>query len=47
VCPVELHDEQLHDKRAFQARVRTVLHSSYTHHYRRMLPPLLAALSFR
>jgi TnpA family transposase len=35
------------NKRAFQARVRTVLHSSYTHHYRRMLPPLLAALSFR
>ncbi|GIN04698.1 hypothetical protein Pve01_63560 [Planomonospora venezuelensis] len=35
------------DRRAFQARVRTVLHSSYTHHYRRMLPPLLAALSFR
>ncbi|MET7281140.1 DUF4158 domain-containing protein [Kribbella sp. NPDC005582] len=35
------------NKKVFQARVRTVLHSSYTHHYRRMLPPLLAALSFR
>jgi TnpA family transposase len=35
------------NKRAFEARVRTVLHSSYTHHYRRMLAPLLAALSFR
>jgi hypothetical protein len=35
------------NKQAFQARVRTVLHSSYTHHYRRMLPALLAALSFR
>ena len=35
------------NKQAFQARVRTVLHSSYTHHYRRMLPPLPAALSFR
>ncbi|WP_433019041.1 hypothetical protein [Kribbella sp. CA-294648] len=35
------------NKQAFQARVRRVLHSSYTHHYRRMLPPLHAALSFR
>lgn len=35
------------NKRAFQARVRSVLHSSYTRHYRRMLPPLLAVLCFR
>lgn len=35
------------NQRAFRARVRTVLHSSYTHHYRRMLQPLLAALEFR
>lgn len=31
----------------FRGRVRTVLRSSYTAHYRKMLPPLLAALSFR
>lgn len=32
---------------AFRARVRTVLRSSYSTHYRRMLPPLLNALTFR
>ncbi len=32
---------------AFRGRVRTVLRSSYTAHYRKMLPPLLAALAFR
>lgn len=32
---------------AFRGRVRTVLRSSYSAHYRKMLPPLLAALSFR
>lgn len=32
---------------AFRGRVRTVLRSSYTGHYRQMLPHLLAALSFR
>ena len=32
---------------AFRARVRTVLRSSYSNHYRRMLPRLLAALDFR
>ncbi len=32
---------------AFRARVRTVLRSSYSGHYRRGLPPLLAALQFR
>lgn len=31
----------------FRGRMRTVLRSSYTAHYRKMLPPLLAALSFR
>ena len=35
------------DRNAFRGRVRTVLRSSYTAHYRKMLPPLLAALSFR
>ncbi len=34
------------DERVFQARVRTVLRSSYSNHYRRMLPALLAALRF-
>ena len=32
---------------AFRQRVRTVLRSSYSAHYRRMLPMLLAALEFR
>jgi hypothetical protein len=35
------------DKRAFDTRVRTVLRSSYSGHYRRGLPGLLAALEFR
>lgn len=35
------------NERAFQARVRTVLRSSYSNHYRRMLPSLLSALDFR
>jgi len=35
------------NQRAFQTRVRTVLSGSYTNHYRRMLPQLLAALTFR
>ena len=43
----ELVREAKANKRAFQARVRTVLRSSYSNHYRRMLPPLLAALRFR
>ena len=34
-------------EKVFRGRVRTVLRSSYTAHYRKMLPPLLAALSFR
>jgi hypothetical protein len=32
---------------AFRARVRTVLRSSYSAHYRRLLPRRLAALEFR
>lgn len=32
---------------AFRTRVRTMLRSSYSNHYRRMLPRLLAALDFR
>ncbi len=43
----ELVKEAKADEQAFQARVRTVLRSSYSNHYRRMLPPLLAALGFR
>ena len=35
------------NQQAFQTRVRTVLSGSYTNHYRRMLPQLLAALTFR
>jgi hypothetical protein len=35
------------NQNAFRGRVRTVLRSTYTAHYRKMLPPLLAALSFR
>ncbi|QGK70023.1 Tn3 family transposase [Allosaccharopolyspora coralli] len=45
-----LHDlvkEAKANQQAFQARVRTVLRASYSNHYRRMLPPLLAALDFR
>jgi hypothetical protein len=42
----ELVREAKANEHAFQARVRTVLRSSYSNHYRRMLPPLLAALDF-
>jgi TnpA family transposase len=35
------------NKTAFDTRVRTVLRSSYSNHYRRGLPKLLAALTFR
>lgn len=35
------------NRSAFRGRVRTVLRSSYTGHYRQMLPHLLAVLSFR
>jgi len=43
----ELVAEAKATEHAFQARVRTVLRGSYTGHYRRMLPALLAALSFQ
>ncbi len=42
----ELVREAKANEHAFQARVRTVLRGSYSNHYRRMLPPLLAALEF-
>ncbi|MEV5707972.1 Tn3 family transposase [Actinoallomurus sp. NPDC052274] len=35
------------DQRAYKARVRTVLTSSYSSYYRRMLPKLLAAIDFK
>ncbi|MEV4075253.1 DUF4158 domain-containing protein, partial [Nonomuraea fuscirosea] len=35
------------DARAYKARVRTVLTSSYTSYYRRMLPKLLAAIELK
>jgi hypothetical protein len=31
----------------FRQRIQTLIHRSYAHHYRRMLPPILAALAFR
>jgi hypothetical protein len=37
----ELVREAKANEQVFQARVRTVLRSSYANHYRRMLPPLL------
>jgi TnpA family transposase len=43
----ELVREAKANERVFQARVRTVLRGSYSSYYRRMLPPLLAALRFR
>lgn len=43
----ELVREAKTNERVFQARVRTVLRSSYSSYYRRMLPPLLAVLEFR
>jgi len=42
----DLVEEAKANDRAFHARVRTVLHGSYSRHYRRMLPRLLAALDF-
>ncbi|GGP09672.1 Tn3 family transposase [Nonomuraea glycinis] len=35
------------DAKAYKARVRTVLTSSYSNYYRRMLPKLLAAIEFK
>jgi hypothetical protein len=43
----ELVREAKASEQVFKARVRTVLRGSYSNHYRRMLPPLLAALAFR
>lgn len=43
----ELVKEAKANDQVFQARVRTVLRSSYPNHYRWMLPALLAALDFR
>jgi hypothetical protein len=43
----DLVKEAKANESAFRGRVRTVLRSSYTAHYRKMLPSLLAALSFR
>ena len=43
----ELVREAQANDRAFRAQVRKVLRSSYSNHYRRMLPPVLEALQFR
>jgi len=43
----ELVKEAKANDRVFAQRVRTFLRSSYSNHYRRMLPRLLAALDFR
>ncbi|MDQ2738191.1 MAG: Tn3 family transposase [Actinomycetota bacterium] len=43
----DLVKEAKADQQIFQTRVRTVLSGSYTSHYRRMLPHLLEALTFR
>ena len=42
----ELVREAEADESAFKGWVRTVLRSSYSGHYRKMLPPILATLSF-
>ena len=43
----ELATEAKAEKATFNRTVRTVLRGSYSHHYRRLLPDLLAALEFR
>lgn len=43
----DLVAEEKAAQRTFANRVRVQLRSSYSHHYRQMLPSLLAALSFR
>jgi TnpA family transposase len=43
----QLVKEAKADKANFNSKVRTVLRSSYSHHWRRLLPDLLAALEFR
>jgi hypothetical protein len=43
----ELAKEAKAERAVFNSKVRTVLCGSYSHHYRRLLPNLLAALEFR
>jgi hypothetical protein len=43
----ELAKEAKAERAVFNSKVRTVLRGSYSHHYRRLLPDLLAALEFR
>jgi hypothetical protein len=43
----ELVKEAKANQRVFEEKTRSVLRGSYSNHYRRMLPPLLAALAFR
>ena len=43
----ELAKEAHAERAVFNNKVRTVLRGSYSHHYRRLLPDLLAALEFR
>ena len=43
----KLARELMATEKAMAERVRYQLRGSYSHHYRRMLSPLLAALSFR
>jgi TnpA family transposase len=43
----DLAKEAKAEKATFNSKVRTVLRGSYSHHYRRLLPELLAALEFR
>ena len=43
----QLVKEAKADKATFNSKVRTVLRSSYSHHWRRLLPDLLAAMQFR
>jgi hypothetical protein len=43
----ELAREAKAERAVFNSKVRTVLRGSYSHHYRRLLPDLLAALEFR
>lgn len=42
----QLVKEAQANERIFQQKVRKVIHSSYSNHYRRMLPKLLGALEF-
>ena len=43
----DLAKEAKAERAVFNSKVRTVLRGSYSHHYRRLLPDLLAALEFR